>query len=184
MDEIHQKQLLGLAKKSIKYGLEHDARLTIIPEAFDSVLREKRATFVTLHLNGALRGCIGSLSAHQSLIENLSSNAYSAAFRDSRFSPLKESEFYQLHYHISILSQAAPILFTSEKDLIDQLRPHVDGLVLTEGMNRGTFLPSVWEQLPDREMFLKHLKQKAGLNQDYWSDSITVERYEVDSFEG
>tara|TARA_R110001592_G_scaffold113322_1_gene312366 strand:+ start:11811 stop:12365 length:555 start_codon:yes stop_codon:yes gene_type:complete len=184
MDEIHRKQLLDMAKKSIKYGLENNARLTIKPEEFDSVLREKKATFVTLHLNGALRGCIGSLSAHQSLIEDLSSNAYSAAFRDSRFPPLKESEFEQLRYNISILSQASPIPFTSEKELIAQLRPHVDGLMLTEGMNAGTFLPSVWEQLPDRELFLRHLKHKAGLNQDYWSDSITVERYEVDSFEG
>ena len=173
-----------MAKKSIKYALEHNARLTINPEEFDSVLREKRATFVTLHISGELRGCIGSLSAHRPLIEDLSSNAYSAAFRDPRFPPLKESEFEQLHYHISILSQSSPLLFKSEKELIEQLRPHVDGLILTEGMNRGTFLPSVWEQLPDRDMFLKHLKQKAGLNQDYWSDSITIERYEVDSFEG
>jgi len=184
MDERHCKQLFSIVKKSIKYGLENNSRLIINPEEFDSVLREKRATFLTLHLNGALRGCIGSLSADKSLIEDLSSNAYSAAFRDSRFSSLKESEFDQLHYHISILTQSTPILFKSEKDLIDQLRPYIDGLVLKEGMNSGTFLPSVWEQLPDREMFLKHLKQKAGLSQDYWSDSVTIDRYEVYSFEG
>jgi len=184
MDERHCKQLLGIVKKSIKCGLENNSQLKINPEEFDSVLRGKRATFVTLHLNGALRGCIGSLSAYTSLIEDLSSNAYSAAFRDSRFPSLEESEFDRLHYHISILTLSTPILFESEKDLIDQLRPNIDGLVLKEGMNSGTFLPSVWKQLPDREMFLKHLKQKAGLSQDYWSDSITIDRYEVDSFEG
>jgi len=184
MDERHCKQLLGVVKDSIKYGLENNSRLHINPAEFDSVLREKRATFVTLHLNGELRGCIGSLCAHKSLIEELSSNAYSAAFRDPRFPPLEAIEFDQLHYHISILTQPTPILFTSEKDLIDQLRPNIDGLVLKEGMNSGTFLPSVWEQLPDRETFLQHLKQKAGLSQSYWSDRITIDRYEVDSFEG
>ena len=184
MDERHCKQLFSIVKKSINCGLDNNLRLNINPEDFESFFREKRATFVTLHLNGELRGCIGSLCAHKSLIEELSSNAYSAAFRDSRFSSLKESEFDQLHYHISILTQPTPILFTSEKDLIDQLRPNIDGLVLKEGMNSGTFLPSVWEQLPDRETFLQHLKQKAGLSQSYWSDRITIDRYEVDSFEG
>jgi len=139
---------------------------------------------VTLNINGALRGCVGSLSADKSLIEDLSSNAYSAAFRDLRFPSLEDSEFDQLNYHISILTQPTPILFKSEKDLINQLRPNIDGLVLKEGTNSGTFLPSVWEQLLDREVFLKHLKQKAGLSRGYWSDSITVDRYEVDSFEG
>lgn len=172
-----------MAKKSIRYGLENHSRLTINPKEFDSALQEKRATFVTLHLNGALRGCIGTLSAYKPLIEDISNNAYSAAFSDPRFPPLKESEFDQLHYHISILTQPTPILFTSEEDLIDQIRPHIDGLVLREGMYSGTFLPSVWEQLPNREIFLKHLKQKAGLSENYWSGSITVDRYEVDSFD-
>ena len=184
MDERHCKQLFSIVKKSIKCGLENNSRLNINPEDFESVFREKRATFVTLHLNGTLRGCVGSLSADKSLIEDLSSNAYNAAFRDFRFSPLEDSEFEQLNYHISILTELTPILFKSEKDLINQLRPNIDGLVLKEGMHSGTFLPSVWEHLVDREIFLKHLKQKAGLSQDYWSDSITIERYEVDSFEG
>ena len=184
MYERYGKQLLDIVKKAITFGLENNLRLLIEPEAFDPVLREKRATFVTLHINGVLRGCIGSLTAISPLIVDLAHNAYSAAFRDPRFPPLEESEFEQLQYHISILSETTPILFTSEKDLITQLRPHVDGLVLTEGSNKGTFLPSVWEQLPDREMFLKHLKQKAGLSQDYWSNGITIERYEVDGFEG
>jgi len=184
MDEQYSKQLLDIVKKAIKFGLENNSRLPIDPEAFDPVLREKRATFVTLHINGVLRGCIGSLTAICPLIVDLVDNAYCVAFRDTRFPPLEKSEFEHLQYHISILSETTPILFTSEKDLINQLRPNVDGLVLKEGMNSGTFLPSVWEQLPDREMFLKHLKRKAGLSQDYWSDTVTIDRYEVDGFEG
>jgi len=184
MDEQYSKPLLDIVKKAIKFGLENNSRIAIDPEAFAPALRERRATFVTLHINKILRGCIGSLTAVSPLIEDLADNAYSAAFRDSRFPPLQESEFEQLQYHISILSETTPLLFASEKDLISQLRPHVDGLVLTEGTNNGTFLPSVWKQLPDKAMFLKHLKQKAGLSQDYWSDGITIERYEVDDFEG
>jgi AmmeMemoRadiSam system protein A len=184
MDEQYRKPLLDIVKKAIKFGLQNNARLVIDPEAFDPVLREKSATFVTLHISGVLRGCIGSLTAISPLIEDLADNAYSAAFSDPRFPPLEESEFDKLQYHISILSETSPITFTSEKDLISQLRPNVDGLVLTEGAHKGTFLPSVWEQLPNRDRFLKHLKQKAGLSQDYWRDDITIERYEVDEFEG
>jgi AmmeMemoRadiSam system protein A len=110
-------------------------------------------------------------------------NAYAAAFRDPRFPPVSESEFTQLEYHISLLTPAEPLQFRDEADLISQLQPNVDGLVLEDGRHRGTFLPSVWESLPDRKQFLQQLKLKAGLSPDYWSDTVKVSRYTVEDVE-
>lgn len=142
----------------------------------------QKSTFVTLTLNGQLRGCIGSLNAHRSLTEDLYHNAQAAAFDDPRFSPLQKNEFDNLEIHISILSDVYDIEFSSEKDLLSQLLPGKDGLILSEGFNRGTFLPSVWEQLPDPELFLNSLKAKAGLPQGYWSNTLRIQRYRTSAF--
>ena len=98
-------------------------------------------------------------------------------FKDPRFPPLKQSELKELEIHLSILSPSEPINFTSEEDLIAQIRPNIDGLILESGSRRGTFLPSVWQSIPTSEQFLNHLKQKAGLAKNYWSDQIKVYRY-------
>jgi AmmeMemoRadiSam system protein A len=111
----------------------------------------------------------------------VASNAYSAAFEDPRFAPLERGEFERLDIHLSLLSAPEPIQFGSEKDLLAQIRPSLDGLVLEEGARRGTFLPSVWEQLPDPVEFLRHLKRKAGLPADYWSATLRVSRYTSES---
>jgi AmmeMemoRadiSam system protein A len=141
------------------------------------LLVDDRASFVTLNQSGNLRGCIGTLEAHQPLILDVSYNAYSAAFRDPRFPRITSSELPQLAIHISVLTPAIPMTFKSEADLIEQLQPGVDGLILTRGFQRGTFLPSVWESLPDARQFLQQLKRKAGLPVDFWSDDIQIERY-------
>ena len=176
-----RKNLLKLAQDAIFYGLKHQQVMPIKLEDYAAHLQEIRAVFVTLEINKNLRGCIGSLEAHRPLVEDIAYNAYAAAFSDPRFSPLNEAEFPQLKIHISILNQAEPMQFTSEQDLIRQLRPGVDGLILTDNGFRGTFLPSVWESLPKSEDFLAHLKLKAGLPQNYWSDTIKIERYTVES---
>ena len=132
-------------------------------------------------MNGELHGCIGTLEAERSLIIDVVKNAYAAAFRDPRFAALTRSEFQHLDIHISVLSRPEPVHCTSEGDLLRQLRPGVDGLTLIEGRQRGTFLPAVWETLPGPREFLHHLKQKAGLPVDYWSDTIRFERYTADS---
>jgi len=103
-----------------------------------------------------------------------------AAFRDPRFPPLAADEFDELDIHLSILTPAEPVSFTSEQELITQLQPGIDGLILEEGHRRGTFLPSVWEQLPEPQQFLRHLKQKAGLSPDYWSENIRISRYRTE----
>ncbi|KPK71937.1 MAG: hypothetical protein AMJ84_05270 [Acidithiobacillales bacterium SM23_46] len=176
----HRQELLGLAARSIQAGLTGD-RLKVRAGDFPQPLRMTRATFVTLTIDAQLRGCIGTLEARRALVEDVASNAYSAAFEDPRFAPLERGEFERLDIHLSLLSAPEPIQFGSEKDLLAQIRPSLDGLVLEEGARRGTFLPSVWEQLPDPVEFLRHLKRKAGLPADYWSATLRVSRYTSES---
>ena len=176
----HKQQLLQLASESIKKGLcgeTFDVSVSDFPEP----LRVARATFVTLHVEARLRGCVGTLEPRKPLVEDVASNAYSAAFRDMRFAALTWPEYERLNIHISVLSLPEPLQFSSEEELLAQLRPHVDGLIIEDGYNRGTFLPSVWEQLPSPREFLRQLKHKAGLHPDYWSTRIRVQRYITES---
>ncbi len=175
-----KQQLLQLAGESIKKGLCGET-LAVLATDYPEPLRVSRATFVTLHVEQKLRGCVGTLEARQPLVEDVVSNAYSAAFRDMRFSALTWTEYERLEIHISILSLPEPMQFSSEEDLLVQLRPQVDGLIIEEGFSRGTFLPSVWEQVPTPREFLRHLKRKAGLPPDYWSSRIRVRRYTTES---
>ncbi len=175
-----KQQLLQLARASISKGLDGEI-VKINLNDYPPALCVPSASFVTLHVQGELHGCIGSLEAHQALVENVANNAYAAAFRDSRFAPLTRSEFEHLDIHISLLSAPEALQFSSEADLLRQLRPDIDGLILEEGRHRGTFLPSVWEQLPTPRDFLRHLKHKAGLDPDYWSDRIRIQRYTAES---
>ncbi|MCK4742760.1 MAG: AmmeMemoRadiSam system protein A [Sulfuriflexus sp.] len=178
-----RQTLLNLARESIQSGLTHGQPLAVKKQTYSTELQQPRASFVTLHKHGELRGCIGSLEAHQALVDDIASNAFNAAFRDPRFPPLQANEFDQLHIHIEILTPPEPIQFSSEQELLDQLQLGKDGLLLSEGLHRGTFLPTVWESLPRPEQFLFHLKNKAGLPGDYWSDNIKVQRYHTESFE-
>jgi hypothetical protein len=145
-------------------------------------LGEPGATFVTLKKNGALRGCIGSLEARRPLIVDLKSNAVAAAFRDPRFPPLSHEEFEEVRIEVSLLSPLAPIEFASERDALGQLRPFEDGVVLEYGGVRGTFLPQVWEELPDAARFLGELKRKAGLPGSFWSEGVRLFRYTVTKY--
>lgn len=176
----HKQQLLELAGESIRKGL-CGGTLSVRAADYPEPLRVLRATFVTLHVDARLRGCIGTLEARQTLVEDVASNAWSAAFRDPRFSSLTWPEYERLDIHISVLSLPEPIQFSTEDELLAQLRPRVDGLIIEEGYRRGTFLPSVWEQLPDPREFLRQLKHKAGLPPDYWSSRIRVQRYTTES---
>jgi len=176
----YQQQLIQLAKASIAYGLENSQPLPINSQDYAAELQARCATFVTLEINQQLRGCIGMLEAVRPLVIDIAENAFAAAFRDPRFPPVSIKEYSQLEVHLSILSPAEVMSFYSEEDLIRQLRPGIDGLIMQEGSYRGTFLPSVWETLPTAEEFLQHLKQKSGLASDYWSDSLKVSRYQCE----
>ena len=174
--------MLDVALASIRHGLEEGSALKVKPKDYPDALREERGTFVTLHRGGELRGCIGTLEAHQPLISDVAEHAWAAAFQDPRFPELQPFELDDLDIHISVLSPSEPIEFSSEEDLLDKIRPGEDGLILQDMGRRGTFLPSVWEQLPDKHQFLDHLKIKAGLSPKHWSETLKVSRYTTESF--
>jgi uncharacterized protein len=182
MKPEHQQLLLAIARDAIFQGLEK--RRTNFPNVgkVPAELMEERATFVTLTIGGHLRGCIGMLEACRPLAEDVAANAVSAAFEDPRFPPLTEKEFEKLEIHISVLSPPEELLFSSEEDVLSQIRPGIDGLILRDGHHRGTFLPSVWEELSEKEHFWAHLKLKAGLPTNYWSDTVQVFRYTTEYF--
>lgn len=179
--EAQQRQLLTVAATAIRHGLDH-GRPPEPPVTHDEMLRDPGASFVTLKISDRLRGCIGSLEPYRPLIEDVAQNAWSAAFRDPRFLPLRADEYPDLQLSISVLSPAEALSFDSQEQLLRQLRPGIDGLILESDGHRGTFLPAVWESLPDAQQFLTELKHKAGLAPDYWSDDIRVSRYTTDSF--
>lgn len=174
--------LLQIAASSIQHGLQNGKPLSVSSIQYEKALQELRATFITLERLRQLRGCIGMLNATRPLVADVANNAYAAAFNDPRFAPLQNNEFEGLDIHISILTPPEDFPIDAESDLLNQLVPNEDGLILQEGMHRSTFLPSVWESLPDPRDFLNHLKQKAGLSANYWSDNIKFQRYRTISF--
>jgi AmmeMemoRadiSam system protein A len=180
LPEASARRLLDIARASIRHGLAAGHALPVDVAAEAAELRELRATFVTLEIAGRLRGCIGTLEARAPLAQDVADHACAAAFEDSRFAPLQAHELDQLEIHISILTPATPLPCRDEADLLARLRPGVDGLILQEGRRRATFLPSVWEDLPAPADFLAHLKLKAGLEADYWSEELRFWRYETE----
>lgn len=175
-----QKSLLDLAVNSIRLGLRSGEPLRVPLASLAPELAEPRASFVTLEKRGELRGCIGSLEALRPLAFDIAVNAFAAAFRDPRFPPVMADELDRLDIHLSLLTPAEPIVASSDTDLIRQLEPGVDGLILQDGAQRGTFLPSVWDALPDPREFLMRLKRKAGLPVDHWSDTLEIYRYRTE----
>lgn len=172
-----RKILLQTALASIHSGLDNHTALSILLSDYPEHLLQIRACFVTLHLNNNLRGCIGSLIASQPLVVNVSQNAFNAAFADPRFPKLNAAEFKQIKLDISVLSAPVPMRVASEADLLQKLQPGIHGVILEDGSRRATFLPSVWEQLPNPTDFVIHLKNKAGWPDNYWSNSMQVETY-------
>ena len=169
------KILLPIARAAISRALN-------VPHTADESapwLAEHGACFVTLTQYGNLRGCIGTLQAHRPLLADVKSNAVSAALRDPRFAPLCAQELDITAVEISLLSPTQAMNFLNEADALAQLRPGVDGVVFECGACRSTFLPQVWEQLPQPRLFMAHLKRKAGLPDDFWAESVKLSRYTV-----
>ena len=172
--------LLDLAYASIERGL-HGGTLGVNPAEHSPNLQQPGASFVTIKVADELRGCIGSIEPQRVLVVDVVKNAHAAAFSDPRFPALTMEEFTHLRAHISVLGPCEPIAFTCEEDLLRQLRPGIDGVILEEGACRATYLPSVWKALPDPHEFLTQLKLKAGLPKNYWSAGVTVKRYKTES---
>jgi len=150
----------------------------------DASLQTRCGTFVTLKHHGRLRGCIGSLSASDPLAEGVRRNAINAAFHDPRFSPLTESELSQIEIEVSVLTEPQPLVFSDPEDLLRKLQPNVHGVIIRQGYASATFLPQVWDQLPQKEDFLGQLCLKAGLPRDAWKrGALQVSTYQVQYFE-
>jgi hypothetical protein len=173
--EEHGRTLVKLARGGIAAALGGEGAQA----AAEPWLLEHRATFVTLVQDGALRGCIGSLQARRPLGADVESNARAAAFSDPRFTPLTAPELDRTEVEVSVLSHPVRVLFADHQELVAQLRPGVDGLILAADERRGTFLPQVWEQLREPETFLAHLKRKAGLSEDFPTRRCAIWRYQV-----
>ena len=183
LDTAARHAALTTALKAIRHGTRHRHRAPrVATETFALPLRAPRATFVTLNKDRRLRGCIGSVAAQRPLIEDVALNAGKAAFADPRFPPVEAAEIGALDLEVSVLGVANPIRFDGQADLLAQLRPGIDGVILTDRDRRGLFLPKVWDQMPDAETFLAHLKQKAGLPADHWSTTLRVHRFSTELF--
>ena len=147
-----------------------------------SAAASRSSSFVTISMDGKLRGCRGSIMPHRSLIEDVADNAWKSGFGDPRFAPITEAELDRLDFHVSILSTAREFFCQTEEELLRTIRPDVDGLILREGDKQALFLPSVWEQLNDPAMFVQQLKLKAGLPAGHWSQSMECYRFITEIF--
>ena len=173
----HGGALLRVALESIGHGLDHGAALGVDPARYAPALRAERASFVTVKVEGTLRGCIGRSRACNPLVADVAENAYAAAFTDDRFPAITASDVDDIDVKVSVLGDLEPVRFSSESELLALLRPGIDGVVLECDGQRALFLPDVWETMPEPRDFLAHLKVKAGLEADYWSPQMTAERF-------
>jgi AmmeMemoRadiSam system protein B/AmmeMemoRadiSam system protein A len=184
LDAMRRRDLLQYAVAAIEGGLAGHRpgpvpRATSAPE-----LATWRASFVTLERAGNLRGCIGSLQARGALADDVARNAWNAAFADPRFAPLQRAEMHGLEIHVSVLTPPVPFPVRDEAELLARLRPGIDGLILADGARRATFLPAVWDDLPEPAAFVAALRRKAGLPAEHWSESLCIERYTAECFGG
>lgn len=170
--------LLALARAAIAARLQR----THAAEESAPWLKAQGATFVTLNLDHKLRGCIGSLRAHRALGDDVKANAQAAAFSDPRFKPLTVEEYERIDVEVSLLSGLTPMQFTDEASALAQLQPKVHGVIFEYGHHRSTYLPQVWEQLPQPHMFMATLKQKAGLPPTFWEPGVKLHTYTVAKF--
>ncbi len=184
LTEEEGRALLSVARKTIEEELFGSKEKGQNDSAFSHKFSERRGTFVTLTIGGTLRGCIGHIIPQESLIEGIRVNAINAAFRDPRFRPLSKKEWKKVMIEISILTEPKTLPYSDADDLLKKLRPGIDGVIIKKGFHQATFLPQVWDQLPDRKGFLIHLCLKAGLDGDAWKkERLDVSTYQVQAFE-
>jgi len=182
LDEKDRRALLRLARSAIAARLTPEVRPERPPSPAPE-LTQARGCFVTLHKHGELRGCIGTIEARRPLMECVQENACNAAFQDPRFPPLEAEELEQIELEVSVLTPPAILDFDGPDDLLAKLRPGVDGVILSKDWYGATFLPQVWEQLPQAETFLSYLCRKAGLGGDCWKQpDVIIKVYQAEYF--
>jgi len=183
LSDLEKTSLLSLARQDITLAVNRKPLLTLKLEEFTPALQEWGAAFVTLTLHGNLRGCIGALEAYQPLVQDVCEHAVAAALEDFRFQPVKPEEAEQLMIEISRLTQPQALEYGSSRELLDKLRPGIDGVVLRDGGRRATFLPQVWEKLPEPEDFLANLCMKMYAPANLWQRRhLDVLVYQVEEF--
>jgi len=184
MNQQIQQFLLKLARRALEHYFEYHKTIELDEsELSDPILKEERGTFVTLHLHGQLRGCIGHIEPIQEFYKDIIDNALSAAFEDPRFMPLTQNELGDIDIEISVLTPPEKLAYGSTEDLLIKLRPNIDGVIIEKGRYGATYLPQVWEDLPDKKDFLSSLCVKAGLPHDEWRDGrLKVSIYKAEVF--
>lgn len=183
--ESQKRELLRLARKTISEGCTRGLPPEPLQEREDltDFFLQQAASFVTLQKRGELRGCVGSTQAHRTLLDDVIHNAFASAFRDQRFPPITENELTDIKIEISILTPQQRMEVSDEKDLLKQLHPGIDGLLIRNTQYSATFLPQVWKQLPNPRQFLAHLKNKAGMAPGLWPEDMECFRYQCMKFE-
>jgi AmmeMemoRadiSam system protein A len=178
-----QKLLLRLARQALEHAARGEKLPPLDPSLLTPRLREEGSSFITLTVRGQLRGCIGSLESHQSLVEDVREHAIAAALEDPRFPPVREEELSGIQIEVSRLTPPVPLAYKGPEDLLSKLCPHVDGVVVRDGFHRATFLPQVWEKISNPADFLDNLCYKMGAKPDLWrSKHLDVWTYRVEEF--
>ena len=183
LDDHLKAELLSLARKALECAGERKPLPVLDMKSLPEPLRKLGASFVTLNLDEKLRGSIGALEARISLAEDVSQHAYAAALHDVRFPAVSSEEVGSIVIEVSVLSQPIPLEYENVDQLINSLRPGIDGVIISEGEKRATFLPQVWERIPSPVDFLSMLCEKAGFHTEFWkTGNLLVQIYNVDSF--
>jgi AmmeMemoRadiSam system protein A len=178
-----QKSLIALARQAMEDGVQGKPWTPLDLSSLPVHLRENGASFVTLTIEGGLRGCIGALEAYQPLAEDVREHALSAALEDPRFPPVIPAELPQIRIEVSRLTPPVSLDYKTPEELLSRLRPFVDGVILADGLHRATFLPQVWEKIPDPVEFLENLCYKMGADANLWRRKhLNAWRYQVEEF--
>lgn len=178
-----KQTLLRIAREAMESKVRNKPMPPLDHESLAPALREKGASFVTLTIRNNLRGCIGALEAHQPLAEDVREHAIAAALEDSRFPPVSEAELNRIQIEVSRLTEPQELQYSNSEDLLAKLRPHIDGVILKHGFRRATFLPQVWEKIPEPEEFLRQLCHKMGERPNLWRETkLQVYVYQVEEF--
>jgi AmmeMemoRadiSam system protein A len=183
LTDEEKETLLRLAREALQQGVAGQPLPTLRMDSLTPTLRADGASFVTLTIAGELRGCIGALEPYQPLVEDVREHAVAAALEDPRFRPVSPDELDRIEIEVSRLTLPRDLEYSDSKDLLTRLRPHIDGVILRDGYHRATFLPQVWEKLPDKAEFLDNLCYKMGESPDTWRRKhLEVLTYEVEEF--
>jgi uncharacterized protein len=178
-----KQTLLRLAREAMENGVRGKKLLPLDKNSLTPILLENGASFVTLMIDDNLRGCIGALEVHQPLVEDVREHAIAAALDDPRFPPVEENELNRIRLEVSRLTAPHPLEYSSSEDLLAKLNPHIDGVILKDGLRRATFLPQVWEQIPNPTDFLQRLCAKMGAKPNLWRDKkLQVFIYQAEEF--